>query len=158
MRTKNFRIYSCAILGLSQQYKDEQQQQAYYTYVNILGEKKNSNRINSENYFSSNVRGGILEVGTGTTPPTEDDYKLENKVDLRLSNQSVILSPPNLVIVGTFKNNTSEAVTITEVAYRLLNRRDELQDNNDFIVSRDLITPITIPADERRTIQYTIEF
>lgn len=157
MRTKNFRIYSCAILGLSQQQKDEHQESAYYTYVNILGEKKN-NRINSNNYFWSSVRGGILEVGTGTTPPTEDDYKLENKVDLRLSNQSVILSPPNLVIVGTFKNNTSEAVTITEVAYRLLDSNNELQDNNDFIVSRDLITPITIPADERRTIQYTIEF
>lgn len=158
MRTKNFRIYSCAILGLSQQMKDERQESAYYTCVNILGEKKNDNQVDSNHYFQSNVRGGILEVGTGTTPPTEDDYKLENKVDLTLSNQSVILSPPNLVIVGTFKNNTSEAVTITEVAYRLLNMDDELQDNNDFIVSRDLITPITIPAGERRTIQYTIEF
>lgn len=157
MRTKNFRTYSCAILGLQQLSKDEPQEYVFYTYVNILGEE-NNNQINESSYFKGNVRGGILEVGTGTTPPTEDDYKLENKVDLTLSNQSVILSPPNLVIVGTFKNNTSEAVTITEVAYRLLNRNNELQDNNDFIVSRDLITPITIPAGERRTIQYTIEF
>lgn len=157
MRTKNFRIYSCAILGLLQLSKDEPRETVDYTYVNILGEEKND-QINKSSYFQSNVRGGILEVGTGTTPPTEDDYKLENKVDLTLSNQSVILSPPNLVIVGTFKNNTSEAVTITEVAYRLLNRNDRLSDNNDFIVSRDLITPITIPAGERRTIQYTIEF
>lgn len=91
-----------------------------------------------------------ISVGTGTTPPTENDYKLENAVSLTLVNKTLVNDRDRTIsIIGSIKNQTSEAVTITEVAITIY---------DSFIISRDLITPITIPSGEMRTIQYAIEF
>ena len=91
-----------------------------------------------------------ISVGTGTTPPTENDYKLENAVSLTLANKTLVNDKDRTIsIIGSIKNQTSEAVTITEVAITIY---------DSFIISRDLITPITIPSGEMRTIQYTINF
>ena len=91
-----------------------------------------------------------ISVGTGTTPPTENDYKLENAVSLTLVNKTLVNDRDRTIsIIGSIKNQTSEAVTITEVAITIY---------DSFIISRDLITPITIPSGEMRTIQYTIKF
>ena len=91
-----------------------------------------------------------ISVGTGTTPPTENDYKLENAVSLTLANKTLVNDKDRTIsIIGSIRNQTSEAVTITEVAITIY---------DSFIISRDLITPITIPSGEMRTIQYTIKF
>ena len=91
-----------------------------------------------------------ISVGTGTTPPTENDYKLENAVSLTLVNKTLVNDRDRTIsIIGSIKNQTSEAVTITEVAITIY---------DSFIISRDLITPITLPSGEMRTIQYTINF
>lgn len=148
MRTKNFRIYSCALLGIAELIKFDPNlhNSGYYNLVDTSGKQTREEVDNDRAGYT-----GVLTVGTGTTPPTEDDYKLGHKVDLTLVKQVPIWDSTNLVLVATFKNNTSEAVRITEVAY-------QLSFNGDFIISRDLITPITIPVGETRTIQYTIEF
>ena len=95
----------------------------------------------------------VISVGTGTTPPTENDYKLENAVSLTLASQTLVNDKDHTIsIIESIKNQTSEAVTITEVALTIQRNPDH------FIISRDLITPITIPSGEMRTIQYNIEF
>ena len=94
-----------------------------------------------------------ISVGTGTTPPTENDYKLENAVSLTLANKTLVNDKDRTIsIIGSIRNQTSEAVTITEVALTIYGN------GHHFIISRDLITPITIPSGEMRTIQYNIEF
>ena len=95
----------------------------------------------------------VISVGTGTTPPTENDYKLENAVSLTLANKTLVNDKDRTIsIIGSIRNQTSEAVTITEVALTIYGN------GHHFIISRDLITPITIPSGEMRTIQYNIEF
>ena len=95
--------------------------------------------------------------GSGSTPPTEDDYKLENPIALTSAGQSILYDKEHTItIVEVLKNASSESVTITEVACKV--HGGNYGGAWDWIISRDLITPITIPAGETRTIQYTIEF
>ena len=116
MRTKNFRIYSCAVLSIAEliKYDPDLHNNGYYNLVDTSGKQT---RVSVDNERAGYT--GVLTVGTGTTLPTEDDYKLENKVDLTLVKQVPIWDSTNLILVATFKNNTSEAVRITEVAYQL---------------------------------------
>ena len=149
MKTKNFRNWLCALVsqGTLREYNSSRYEICYPNFVDTSGKRRYDAPVGD----GHGLFAGVLTVGTGTTPPTEDDYKLENKVDLKWFNQMPIWHDTSFILVGSFTNNTSEAVTITEVAY-------QLRYNADFIISRDLITPITIPAGETRTIQYTIEF
>lgn len=96
--------------------------------------------------------------GSGSTPPTEDDYNLESPIALSSAGQTFIYDGNHtIIIVEVLKNTSSEAATITEVACKV-HGGTSYDWYGDFIISRDLITPITIPAGETRTIQYTIEF
>ena len=116
--------------------------------------------------FTGSIYGGsypstvsYLIVGNGNTAPTEDDYNLESPLDI-VRTQRAMWTDKGLILIGVFHNKTSEPVTITEVALKfgINNYSDTTSGNGYVILSRDLINPITIPSDESRTIQYTIEF
>lgn len=153
MRTNNFRRYLSALYSAKYLYYSDAWVDVPYL-VDTSG-KKFTGDIYTGAYPRTNSE---LIVGSGNTPPTEDDYKLENKLDIEETNQTAIFKDKGLILIGNFHNRTSEAVTISEVALQFNNISSKTGSNSGVILSRDLITPITIPSGETRTIQYTIEF
>jgi hypothetical protein len=91
--------------------------------------------------------------GSGTTPPTRDDFSLENIIT-----EGVTISHPSAVSVTetddyveysvTFGVTATETVTISEVGLFM---------SNYVMVERTVLeTPITIPAGQSKQVTYTI--
>lgn len=107
---------------------------------------------------------GYLMLGTGTTAPTADDYRLESPITTNLSCDSVSVSRTSLTktYTATFTNSGSSDITVTEVGFvvyilYLYGPNDENSDH--FLMDRTVLeTPITIPAGESRTVTYELSF
>lgn len=107
---------------------------------------------------------GYLMLGTGTTAPTEDDYRLESPITTNLSCDSVSVSRTSLTktYTATFTNSGSSDITVTEVGfivYILYNYTNTDERSDHFLMDRTVLdTPITIPAGESRTVTYELSF
>lgn len=91
--------------------------------------------------------------GSGTTPPTKDDYCLENDIgdSVTLSSQgstSVTVTDDYVEYSATFGITAKETVAISEVGLFM---------SNYVMVERTVLeTPITIPAGQSKQVTYTI--
>lgn len=85
------------------------------TNLNMVHPDMTSNvKSNSTDYYGH----WILYIGTGTTPPTEEDYILENPVAFPCPVIPQISRGSNLttlLITYTYQNDTEETKTITEI-------------------------------------------
>lgn len=114
---------------------------------------------------SQNSRGYIL-LGTGTTAPTADDYRLESQITTNLSCDSVSVSRNTTVktYTATFSNSGTSDMTVTEIGYALrmcyyIRSTSDTYTYDNFLMDRTVLdTPVTIPAGESRTITYTLSF
>lgn len=113
-----------------------------------------------------------LRVGTGTTEPTADDYCLESETSaLTLVSASTTGSYTNdnlsegnsaKTIVATYVNNTTEAVTISEVGYFIEHAESYNLDGTNatyrnFLMAREVIDPVEIGVGETYTFTFVIE-
>ena len=110
---------------------------------------------------------GIM-AGTGTTPPTEDDYSLESPL---LSGASKTLTPvfsldangnPIVSVDITIPNTGDSPITVSEIGY-IVNVRcsatsgGSSASNKRILLDRTLLSsPVTIPAGSSATITYTL--
>ena len=119
------------------------------------------------------VRSGVIGAtagfygvcfGTGTTPPTKNDYTLEAPIDSGTLSSSVNTNPTQgfendkvkIYITHEVKNSGSRAVTITEAG---VFGCPTSSSKSSFLLDRTLLeTPVTVPAGETRSITYTIVF
>lgn len=107
---------------------------------------------------------GYLMLGTGTTAPTADDYRLESPITKNLSCDSVSVSRTSITktYTATFTNSGSSDITVTEVGFIVYIRyfNSNTSENSDhFLMDRTVLeTPITIPAGESRTVTYELSF
>lgn len=107
---------------------------------------------------------GYVYFGTGTTPATLDDYKLESIITsgISISEQSETSSLADNVITkkATYilKNNSSSDITIGEIGiYKYINYGSS-SNASFFLLERTVLDePITIPADGTGTVNYTIK-
>lgn len=104
---------------------------------------------------------GVI-IGSGTTPPTVNDYKLENRiVSSNISSSAVVTSwipatGVRLVSKITIVNNGSTAVTIGEVG--LCTNNGASGDAYCCLIERTVLdSPVTIPAGGVGQITYTVE-
>jgi len=114
---------------------------------------------------------GIL-VGSGTTPPTPDDYSLESKIphgdgDNQLHYYDVVVS--NVLISGnemaieierSFDNNGTVDVTVREVGLVLEidYKSGGVYDSAFVLILRDVLdSPVTVLAGGSLTVKYTIK-
>lgn len=110
------------------------------------------------------IGNGYLMLGTGTTTPTADDYRLESPITTNLSCDSVSVSRTSLIktYTATFTNSGSSDITVTEVGFIVCifyNYSNQDQKSNNFLMDRTVLeTPITIPAGESRTVTYELSF
>lgn len=122
--------------------------------------------VNLNNLVTA-VNGNCVMIGTGRTPPTREDYKLENPVTSGITitngtfsaaeadDERLLLAvnytvrndgAENLVIgeIGTFSQVTAYRPNGSELTLTVMMERTVLEE------------PVTIPPGESRMIQYTI--
>jgi hypothetical protein len=89
-------------------------------------------------------------VGSGTTPPTPLDYKIEQEIDnisgLTLTKASSMDENCNTVITCTITgmNNNNSAITISEVGIKI--KQDDWNQKYLLIIREVLTEPLIIPA------------
>jgi len=105
---------------------------------------------------------GYIILGSGTTEPTPEDYRLESQITTNLSCDNVSVSRNTTVktYTATFSNSGTSPITVTEIGYV---SRTGYGTNpityDDFLMDRTVLeTPITIPAGESRTVTYELSF
>ena len=106
---------------------------------------------------------GIM-FGTGTTPPTMNDYKLESPIidgtvyatDQNAPTQGFETDKAKIYVSHEVKNQGTNPVTITEAG---VFGCQSTASKTSFLLDRTVLdTPVTIPAGESRTITYAIVF
>lgn len=128
-------------------------------------------QIDLSSYHSGNSTG--IKLGSGTTPPTRDDYGLETyipsgKLVCTLTNKRIYAEengPYCVEYIFTVTNSSDDDVTISEIG-----RVDNVNATTStyggssssvskrFLIDRTLLdTPITIPSNETATITYTLK-
>ena len=103
-----------------------------------------------------------VRFGSGTTPATVNDYKLESLID-----SGITVAHPNIVTTEqtdsyiswtvTFGVSASVEITISEIG--LIAKAYRPNGEIDTLVDRTVLdTPVTIPAGQSKQITYTIRF
>lgn len=94
-----------------------------------------------------------LYVGNGTTIPTVDDYNMESKIttltELGHNRTAPSGISDNFMLTAstTFKNNTNEAITVSELGF-ITGYNDQYPDSGSFLLAHELIEPVTIQPNE----------
>lgn len=104
---------------------------------------------------SASYKGIIL--GTGTTPPTYSDYKMENYITgLTYSNQTATWSAPNFILTESATNNTDTSIIVSEVGvFGMLENSGRYK---KVLFIRNVIEPVTIKPNETKTFTVKINF
>ena len=103
---------------------------------------------------------GIV-LGTGTTPPTIDDYKMESYIPEGVLHyaRATISTPSNTTgewansgafsLTQTVANNTENPVTVTEIG--VYNGTSTSSTYISMLLTHDVISPVTIQPNETKT-------
>ena len=125
----------------------------------VTGSLGNAFYINSTSGYTSNTL--CILVGTGATPATLDDYKLESQLELTSGIDSCRMDSNTGIITLTreFINNTGDSVTIKELGvYNVSIQRTGAIDINVFLVGREVLAePVIIDNGKSYTFSYFID-
>lgn len=118
-----------------------------------------SSNDNDGNGSSSSYNGRMASLrfclGNGTTPPTFTDYALESPVDmtnLTLANSAYSGSNCKYTSTTTLQNTGDSDFTFSEIILAGFNGGCKVA------LTRDVISPVTIPAGGSKTITIVIDF
>ena len=153
----------------------------FYCFLLAVGNKGGTNfgivdvegkryALNSESYvqsqsikpFYSMNKSGYVLFGSGTTPPTPNDIKIESVVSVGITmpgSVSFNLTDEYMEASCTYgvQNTSSNDITISEIALYGLATFPAL--SCTLMYDRTVLdTPITIPAGQSKQITYTIRF
>lgn len=104
---------------------------------------------------TSQDEGTWARLGSGDTEPTVNDYNLEQEVNVSCVSASLAVADGKAIYTYSFLNNTSEAVTVSEMGlFTFISGYY----NNQILVARKLIPARTIQPGETATFSYTIRF
>lgn len=113
----------------------------------------------------SSSQGTYVQVGTGTTAPTEDDYDLETlNTDIVCDSIiSAFTSNKTKTYTATLSNPTANDIQVTEIGLfvvaSICTDSSSSTSNRQILLDRTVLsTPISIPAGESKSITYEIVF
>lgn len=131
---------------------------SYYPFYACGGQLLPSGGTSGDGY----VYGGLL-IGSGSTPATVNDYKLENQIKTGFSaiaaisnDNNSIASARQLLATTTITNTSSSDLVINEVGYA----RKYANGSIGWTVLLDRIvldTPVTIAPNKTRTFEYRLK-
>ena len=132
----------------------------------FLGSVYNSGAKSRPTTSSSNANAGTicLDIGSGNTAPTENDYCLESPIDLGFSGNSFCtpILDENNNILGiqnsvTYINNTGSEVTIREIGTYLCAYFSSTSNRTWFLIERTVLeTPVVVPVNGTVTIAFNM--
>lgn len=120
------------------------------------GNVYNAFYTNSNSSYTSNTL--AMLVGTGSTSPTLDDYKLESQIELTSGVDACRMDANSSIITLTreFINNTGAPVTINEVG--VYNVSCDRYTSNIFLIGREVLDePVIIDNGKSYTFSYFID-
>ena len=127
--------------------------------TDVTGSLGNAFYISGTSNFTCNTL--CLLVGTGATPATLDDYKLESQLELTSGIDSCRMDSNTGIITLTreFINNTGDSVTIKELGvYNVSIQRAGTTNINVFLVGREVLAePVIIDNGKSYTFSYFID-
>ena len=138
-------------------------QQTDGTYTSLQGTPSYISSITGDFYNEGGNRAitvgnykGII-LGTGTTPPTYSDYKMENyNTGLTYSNSTASWSAPNVIITESATNNADANIIVSELG--VFGLQDGGANNKRILLTRNVIEPVTIKPGETKTFTVKINF
>ena len=155
-------------------FQTEEEMVADNSYFNNGGRTSTLTRTdrNYPNWGSS----GMIILGSGDTPPTKDDYKLDSWIpttDLRIENYNIRLPisdknettmPPDCIgtFLSTFRNVTLENITVKEIGL-LIPYAGYWPNNGPMVINKILLvrdvleSPVIIKPGELYTFSLTIK-
>lgn len=109
----------------------------------------------SSNSYNGNMNALRLCLGSGTTTPTFTDYALEtpvNMTNLTLTSGAHSASNCKYTVATTLQNTGDSDFTFSEIVLAGFNNGCKVA------FTRDVISPVTIPAGGSKTITIVIDF
>jgi hypothetical protein len=133
-----------------------------FPFVHTYGNELINDTDTTQYYFL--YYSPIIFCGTGTTPPTREDIKLENCIsEFKRQSTSTSCELGKIHINVVFNNPTENEITVNELGlYRTLTQTNSAKisfaDYGILIARRVLNEPIVVQAGETFSINYTIDF
>ena len=100
-------------------------------------------------------------LGKGTTPPTPSDYNFETKIEnitYTTSNASFVKTGTKLIYSAVINNTGSSSFSFSEVALGYWYYATSGGDNTTILLTRDVISPVTVEAGKSKTVTVVIDF
>lgn len=165
MLTKNFYI-ALANASVGFLTNDKPMTQTNGTAEDFYGTQWKFNAFPNMKSFTNIVQNSGVQFGSGKTPATADDYKLESQITSGLTvanpgNISRSCDDDGIHMSCTFgvKNADTKPVEISEIGMVASFNTSGSSYSGYFLVERTVLeTPIVIPVGESRQITYTISF
>ena len=123
--------------------------------LNYSLESNNNNGNNSIAEYNGTMNSLRLCLGSGTTPPTFNDYKIEAPLDmstLTLTAQSHSASNYKVTQTATIQNVGDTDFTFSEILLTGHNGGATIA------LTRDVISPVTVEAGKSKTVTVVIDF
>lgn len=171
MITKNFKARVATLLQMSAN------STGLFSVKEVDGTTKYFSLLSNNNFPATvatsvifSARSAGIQVGTGSTSATEDDYKLEAQITSGMSASSTTQTGgvdssgnPYLEYLFTLTNNTSSDVVVREIGYvqqlRTSNTQGSGVSGNCYCLfdRTVLTTPVTVPANDSAAVKYTLK-
>lgn len=130
--------------------------------VDLTRNVKTPNELNTETAYTRSTSGLCMVLGSGDTPPTKEDYKLDSWIptaDLSVESYAGVgphnQFPPTKIcsLTTTFRNNTEENITVKEVGVcialaKASNNATTIPPKYVLLVRDVLQNPVIIKPDE----------
>lgn len=164
-----------AWIGGIMDFQTEEEMVASTTFYNGGSRTSTKTPITLDFYGSNKGISGMIVLGSGDTPPTKEDYKLDSWIpttDLRMETASISLpistldentTPPDRIgtFLTTFRNVSLTNITVKEVG--LVIPYSSIKDNDTVFASKVLLvrdvleSPVIIKPGEVYTFSLTIK-
>lgn len=154
-------------------FQTEEEMVTSKTFYNYGNRTSTSTRIQGGIYGTNLGTSGMIVLGSGDTPPTKEDYKLDNWIptaDLRMETASISLpisaldensAPPDKIgtFLTTFRNVTLTNITVKEIGLIIpyTNTTNNLFVSKILLVRDVLENPVIIKPGELYTFSLTIK-
>ena len=100
-------------------------------------------------------------LGKGTTPPTPSDYNFETKIEgatYTTSNASFVRTGTKLIYSAVINNTGSSSFSFSEVALGNWYSATGGGNGTTILLTRDVISPVTVEAGKSKTVTVVIDF
>ena len=118
-------------------------------------------RAERNGYNLSGTPAWYIFLGKGTTPPTPSDYNFETKIEgatYTTTNASFVQTGTKLIYSAVINNTGSSSFSFSEVALGNWYGASSGGNNTTILLTRDVISPVTVEAGKSKTVTVVIDF